>query len=44
MIGEAEHPNYMKKAFHIDRLSEEEKSTIIEKDRTQYLAWLNGAK
>ena len=42
IIGEAEYPNYMKKAFHIDKLSEVEKSVIIEKDKKQYLAWLNG--
>jgi hypothetical protein len=39
-IGEAEYPNYMKKIFRIDELSESEKSTIFEKDRAQYVAWL----
>ena len=28
IIGEAEYPNYMKKAFRIDELSEAEKSTL----------------
>lgn len=40
IIGEAEYPNYTKKMFRIDRLSPEEKQRIIEKDRRQYLAWL----
>lgn len=41
IIGEAEYPNYMKKAFRIDKLSEAEKSTIIERDKNQYLTWLD---
>lgn len=43
-IGEAEYPNYMKKIFRIDKLSEAEKSTIFEKDKNQYLAWLHREK
>jgi hypothetical protein len=31
----------MKKAFHIEKLSEAEKSTIVERDKNQYLTWLN---
>ena len=31
----------MKKAFQIHKLSEVEKSKIIEKDKNQYLAWLH---
>jgi len=27
--------------FRIDKLSEEEKEQIFEKDKTQYLNWLN---
>ena len=41
IIGEAEYPNYTKKMFRIDRLSVDEKKRIIEKDKTQYLAWLH---
>jgi hypothetical protein len=40
-IGEAEYPNYMKKVFRIEQLSEAEKSSIIEKDKNQYLVWLH---
>ena len=40
IIGEAEYPNYLKKMFRIDRLSEDEKAKIIEKDKIQYLKWL----
>src|SRR5262245_64012452 len=40
--GKAEYPNYMKKAFHIEKLSDGEKAKIIEKDKNQYLAWLHG--
>ena len=43
-IGEAEYPNYMKKIFRIDKLSEAEISTIFEKDKNQYLAWLHREK
>lgn len=42
IIAEAEYPNYTKKMFRIDRLSAEEQERIIEKDKNQYLAWLNG--
>lgn len=41
IIGEAEYPNYTKKMFRIDRLPADEKERIIDKDRTQYLAWLH---
>jgi hypothetical protein len=41
IVGEAEYPNYMKKAFHIHKLSEAEKCKIIENDKNQYFAWLN---
>lgn len=41
IIGEAEYPCYTKKMFRIDRLSEAEQAKIIEKDKTQYLNWLN---
>jgi hypothetical protein len=41
IIGEAEYPSYTKKMFRIDRLSADEKERIIEKDKTQYLAWLH---
>jgi hypothetical protein len=40
IIGEAEYPNYTKKMFRIDRLSADEQNRIIEKDKAQYLAWL----
>jgi hypothetical protein len=42
IIGEAEYPNYMKKAFRIDELSNDERKEIIEKDKNQYLSWLHG--
>ena len=41
IIGEAEYPFYVKKMFRIDKLTEKEKSDIIEKDKKQYLDWLN---
>ena len=41
LLGEAEYPNYMKKCFQIEKLAEEEKDKIIEKDKAQYLAWLH---
>ena len=41
-IGEAEYPNYGKRMFRIDKLSEVEKSAIFEKDKNQYLSWLYG--
>lgn len=40
IISEAEYPNYTKKWFRMDKLGEEEKQRIIEKDKDQYLAWL----
>jgi hypothetical protein len=40
VIGEAEFPNYLKKAFRIDKLPEAEQKRIVERDRDQYLAWL----
>jgi|KBSMisStandDraft_5_1062788.scaffolds.fasta_scaffold11767_4 hypothetical protein len=43
-IGDAEYPNYVKKIFRIDKLSEAEIASIIEKDKTQYLTWLNAEK
>src|SRR5262249_46195313 len=43
-IGEAEYPNYIKKRFRIDGLSEAEKSAIFEKDKNQYLTWLHAEK
>jgi hypothetical protein len=42
IISEAEYPNYTKKMFRMDRLSAEEQERIIERDRNQYLNWLNG--
>ena len=41
IISEAEYPFYSKKMFRIDKLNEKEKSDIIEKDKKQYLDWLN---
>ena len=41
ILGEAEYPNWIKKMFRIERLSEAEKEKIIEKDKAQYLDWLN---
>ena len=41
ILGEAEYPNYTKKMFRIDKLSEAEQAKIIEKDKAQYLAWFN---
>jgi hypothetical protein len=41
IISEAEYPNYTKKMFRIDRLPVEEQRRIVEKDKAQYLAWLN---
>jgi hypothetical protein len=40
IISEAEYPNYTRVMFRIDRLSPEEQERIIEKDKQQYLAWL----
>lgn len=41
LLGEAEYPHWMKKMFRIERLPEAEKAKIIEKDKAQYLNWLN---
>ena len=43
-IGEAEYPNYLKKMFRIDKLTEAEVFAIYEKDKNQYLAWLHRGK
>jgi hypothetical protein len=40
IISEAEYPYYTKKMFRIERLSAREKEQIIEKDKSQYLKWL----
>jgi hypothetical protein len=40
IISEAEYPNYTRVMFRIDRISPEEQARIIEKDKQQYLAWL----
>ena len=41
IISEAEYPYYSKKMFSIDKLTENEKAEIIERDKKQYLDWLN---
>jgi len=41
IISKAEYPNYSKKLFRIDRLSEAEQQATIDADKSQYLAWLN---
>jgi hypothetical protein len=41
IIGDAEYPNYTRKLFRIDRLTADERARIIDKDREQYLAWLD---
>jgi hypothetical protein len=41
ILGEAEYPFYVKKIFRIDKLNEKEKADIVEKDKKQYLDWLN---
>lgn len=41
IILEAEHPNYRKKMFRIDRLSPEEQERLFEADKAQYLKWLS---
>ena len=41
IISEAEYPYYSKKMFRIEKLTEKEQADIIEKDRKQYLDWLN---
>jgi hypothetical protein len=40
IISEAEYPNYTKKMFRIERLSADERQRIIDKDKKQYLDWL----
>ena len=40
IISEAEYPNYTRVWFHIERLSPEEVARVIEKDKQQYLTWL----
>jgi hypothetical protein len=40
IIGEAENPHYMRKCFHTDKLPPAEVAGIIEKDKKQYLEWL----
>lgn len=39
IISKAEYPNYSKKLFRIDQLSENEQRAIIELDKSQYLEW-----
>ena len=41
IILAAEYPNYAKIMFRVERLPREEVDRVIEKDKTQYLAWLN---
>ena len=41
IISEAEYPFYSKKMFRIDKLTEKERADLIEKDKKQYLDWLN---
>lgn len=41
LILEAEYPFYAKKMFRIDKLPEQERAALIEKDKEQYLRWLN---
>ncbi len=43
IIGEAEYPFYSKKMFRIEKLTEKQKVDIIEKDKKQYLDWLNSS-
>ena len=42
IIGDAEYPNYMRKVFRIDKLTDAEQLALIEKDKKQYLNWLYG--
>lgn len=44
ILAEAEYPFYLKKMFRIDKLTEQEKTDIIEKDKQQYLNWFNRGK
>ena len=41
IISKAEYPNYEKKMFRIDRLSEVEIQHLYESDRAQYQEWLH---
>jgi hypothetical protein len=41
IISEAEYPFWSKRMFRIEKLSEKEVADIIEKDKKQYLDWLN---
>ena len=41
IISKAEYPNYSKKLFRIDQLSDAEQQAIIDADKSQYLYWLN---
>jgi hypothetical protein len=41
ILAEAEYPFYTKKMFRIDKLTEQQKADIIEKDKKQYLNWFN---
>lgn len=41
VLAPAEYPAYSKKAFHMDRLSEEEERRIIDCDWKQYESWLS---
>lgn len=41
IISEAEYPFYSKKMFRMDKLTEKERAGLIEKDKKQYLDWLN---
>ena len=43
IIGEAEYPFYSRKMFRIEKLTEKEKLDLIEKDKKQYLDWLNSS-
>jgi hypothetical protein len=41
VLGPAEYPGYTKKAFRIDKLSEEEQKRLIDADWKQYQDWLS---
>jgi len=41
VLTPAEYPHYSKIMFHIDKLSKVELKKIIDKDKKQYLLWLN---
>ena len=44
ILAEAEYPFYTKKMFRIDKLTEQQKADIIEKDKKQYLNWFNSGR